>query len=234
MASALPVGKSIASWKGARRPSKECITGRYCELELFSMDAHGNDLFEAFSQDSDGKNWTYMRYGPFNDLSEFEQWAKTFCFNEPCIFYAVLDKQSGKAIGLVSYLNIQVDWGSIEVGHLNYSPLLQRTTAATEAMYLMMNYAFSELGFRRYQWQCDALNQASRNAALRLGFSFEGILRQATVYKGRSRDSAFFSIIDTEWPALKASFQRWLTSDNFDGSGRQITSLQSMHNAPVS
>ena len=143
--------------------------------------------------------------------------------NDP-LFYAILDQATNRAVGVAGYLRIDPRNGSIEVGHLGYSPLLQRTPAATEAMYLMMARAF-ELGYRRYEWKCDSLNEPSRAAALRLGFVFEGIFRQAVVVKGRNRDTAWFSVIDSEWPALKAAFVNWLAPDNFDEQGRQLARL---------
>ena len=146
------------------------------------------------------------------------------CMSNDPLFHAIVDNATGKAIGLASYLRIDPASGSIEVGHINYSPLLQRTPAATEAMYLMMQRVF-ELGYRRYEWKCDALNARSRAAAQRYGFSFEGIFRQATVYKGRNRDTAWYAIIDREWPALQAAFLQWLDPSNFDADGRQRVRL---------
>lgn len=141
------------------------------------------------------------------------------------LFYAILDKKTEKAVGLASYLRIQPKVGVLEVGHIHYSPLLQKTPLATEAMFLLMRRAFDELGYRRYEWKCDALNAGSRKAALRLGFTFEGIFRQASVYKGRSRDTAWYSVIDREWPALKEAHEAWLSPENFDAQGRQLARL---------
>jgi len=141
------------------------------------------------------------------------------------LFHAIVDSKSGKAVGVAAYMRIDRDNGVIEVGHLNFSPRLQATTAATEAMYLMMRRAFDELGYRRYEWKCDSLNEGSRRAAVRLGFVFEGIFRQAVVYKGRNRDTAWYSVLDSEWPALRAGFERWLSPDNFDEAGRQRRTL---------
>ena len=146
------------------------------------------------------------------------------CLGDDPLFHAIIDSATGKAIGVASYLRIDPASGSIEVGHINYSPLLQRTPAATEAMYLMMQRVF-ELGYRRYEWKCDALNARSRAAAQRYGFSFEGVFRQATVYKGRNRDTAWYAAIDQEWPALQAAFLQWLDPANFDQDGRQRVRL---------
>ncbi len=142
------------------------------------------------------------------------------------LFHAIVDSKSGSAVGVAAYMRIDAANGVIEVGHLNFSPRLQATTAATEAMYLMMRRAFDELGYRRYEWKCDSLNEASRRAASRLGFRFEGVFRQAVVYKGRNRDTAWYSVLDSEWPALKAGFERWLSPDNFDENGCQRRKLR--------
>ena len=171
--------------------------------------------------------WTYLLYGPFDTLERHRAWMEETCRGSDPLFYAIIDPVADKAVGLAAYLRIEPRSGSIEVGHLSYSPLLQRTPAATEAMYLLMENAF-RLGYRRYEWKCDALNAPSRAAALRLGLSFEGIFRQATVYKGRSRDTAWFAAIDKEWPALKEAFQRWLDPANFDAQGRQRTRLSDL------
>jgi RimJ/RimL family protein N-acetyltransferase len=168
--------------------------------------------------------WTYLPYGPFETIESYQHWladsAKT---NDP-LFYAIVEGSSGKAAGLASYLRIAPASGSIEVGHLSYSPSLQRTAAATEAMFLMMKRVF-ELGYRRYEWKCDALNAKSRAAAQRLGFSFEGVFRQATVYRGRNRDTAWYAAIDREWPALEMAFSQWLNPSNFDQRGAQRAQL---------
>jgi len=147
------------------------------------------------------------------------------CVGEDPLFHAIIDVKAGKAVGVASYLRIEPSVGVIEVCHIHYSPLIQKTPAATEAMYLMMKRVFDELGYRRYEWKCDALNEGSRKAARRLGFTFEGVFRQATIYKGRNRDTAWFSVIDKEWPTLKNAFENWLKPANFDVEDRQKTSL---------
>jgi len=171
--------------------------------------------------------WTYLPYGPFDTLESYRAWMEGMCRRSDPLFYAIVDRETGRAVGLAAYLRIDPASGSIEVGHLNFSPLLQRTPASTESMYLMMERAFN-LGYRRYEWKCDALNGPSRSAAQRLGFSFEGIFRQATVVKGRNRDTAWFSVIDQEWPTLKEAFQRWLHPTNFDEMGKQRARLSTM------
>ena len=175
--------------------------------------------------------WTYLPYGPFDSLDTYRAWTEEMSRRSDPLFFAIIDRNSGhpsgRVVGLASYLRIDPAAGSIEVGHLHYSPLLQRTPAATEAMFLMMERAFN-LGYRRYEWKCDALNAPSRAAAQRLGFTFEGIFRQAVVVKGRNRDTAWFSIIDAEWPALANAFRRWLDPANFDPQGKQRERLSTL------
>jgi RimJ/RimL family protein N-acetyltransferase len=194
-------------------------------LEPLSPDRHVTDLYEAFSRDSDGAMWTYLPVGPFATKAAYEDWIRDIVTKTDPQFYAIIDSASGKAVGSASLMRIVPQHGCIEVGHLAFSPLLQRTTAATEAMYLMMRRAF-ELGYRRYEWKCHSLNYPSRAAAERLGFEFEGIFRQAVVVKGHNRDTAWYSIVDTEWPQRKLAFEKWLDPANFDSSGRQLTKLR--------
>ena len=188
---------------------------------------HGEDLFEANKHDSEGKLWTYLPYGPFESFDEYFQWLKAMSAKADPQFYAIVDLGSNKALGLASYLRIAPENGSIEVGHLCYSPLLQGTVAATEAMFLMMQCAF-DMGYRRYEWKCNSLNMASCNAAKRLGFSPEGVFRQHTVVKGHNRDTAWFSVIDTEWALLKEAFTKWLSPLNFDEKGNQVKRLSDL------
>lgn len=203
------------------------MTGRWCRVEPLDLDAHAADLHEA-NLEGDGRNWTYLSSDPFDDLDAYRAWlAKTFPGDDPFL-HAIVDNATGKAVGVAAFLRIDPANGVIEVGHINYSPRLQQTVAATEAMYLMMRRVFDELGYRRYEWKCDALNAPSRAAAQRLGFTYEGTFRQALVYKGRNRDSAWFSIIDSEWPAIRESFERWLDPANFDDRGRQRTKLRAV------
>ncbi len=201
------------------------MTGRYCRVEPLDPDRHDHDLFEAFHADREDRIWTYLPYGPFHDRESLGAWLEQICRANDPKFHVIIEAGSGKAVGVASYLNIKPSTGVIEVGHINYSPALQRQPAATEAMYLMMCRVFSELGYRRYEWKCDALNARSRRAALRLGFRFEGVFRHATIYKGRNRDTAWFSIIDSEWPAVERAFSQWLAPANFDRQGRQKLAL---------
>ena len=222
-----PVGFPVVGWKPPCAPSREPIEGRLCRLEPISPATHAADLFAANALDSEGRNWTYLPYGPFQDLESYRDWIEAECLRDDPLFFAIIDLNTTKAAGVASYLRIAPASGSIEVGHINYSPLLSRTPAGTEATYLMMKYAFG-LGYRRYEWKCDALNSPSRSAAQRLVFSFEGVFRQATVYKGRNRDTAWYAAIDKEWPALRDAYKTWLNTDNFNSDGTQRKRLSDM------
>lgn len=201
----------------------ETLTGRYaCVTPI--QPVHAEDLYAAFRADRDNRIWTYLPNGPYDNLDDFRAWVdEAATWNDPLMHSILVD---GKPLGHASFLRIDPKNASIEVGFINFSPRLQRTPAATEAMYLMMAHAFDRLGYRRYEWKCDALNAPSRKAAQRLGFTYEGTFRQATHYKGRNRDTAWFSILDSEWPARKAAFQAWLDPANFDASGQQRCKLQ--------
>jgi RimJ/RimL family protein N-acetyltransferase len=222
-----PLGEIVVDWQEPPFPAREVMHGRFCRLEPLDVSKHAEQLFAANALDSHGANWTYLPYGPFESFAEYRAWLELQSGTRDPLFFAIVDHASGEAIGVASYLRISPSCGSIEVGHLNFSPKLQRMPAATEAMFLMMRHAFA-LGYRRYEWKCDSLNEASRNAALRLGLSFEGIFRQATVRKGRNRDTAWFAAIDKEWPALRGAFEKWLSPSNFDAQGRQCVSLSSL------
>ena len=220
-----PIGDAVPQWKPVAPPPRSAIEGRYCRIEPIDPERHAAQLFEAISDDQDGRSWTYMAYGPFATLPEYRTWMKSTCLGDDPLFHAIVDAGTGKAVGIASYLRIDPKFGVIETGHIHYSPRLQRTRAATEAMYLLMRRVFDELHYRRYEWKCDSLNGPSRKAAARFGFSYEGIFRQATIYKGRNRDTAWFSVVDKEWPALKAAYETWLAPANFDGEGRQKQAL---------
>ena len=203
------------------------MDGAYCRVEPLSPDKHALPLFEANQRDPEGRNWTYLPYGPFPLFEDYRAWITQCALETDTLYYAIVDKEVGHPTGVASYLRISPEAGSIEVGNLNFSPLLQGKRAATESMYLMMEKAFG-LGYRRYEWKCNSLNAPSRRAAQRLGFSFEGVFRQAWVVKGHNRDTAWYSIIDREWPLLKPVFLRWLDPTNFDKSGRQIVALSDL------
>lgn len=222
-----PVGAVVANWQGAKLPERRVLEGRLCRVEPLSAERHGDDLWAAMNRRDAERHWTYLPYGPFADISAYRTWLADVAAREDPLFFAIVDNTTARAVGVASFLRIDPGAGTIEVGHINFSPLLQRRPAASEAMFLMMRYAFS-LGYRRYEWKCDALNQPSRQAALRLGFTFEGVFRQATVVKGRNRDTAWYSIIDSEWPALETAFMTWLAPDNFDDEGHQYVALGSL------
>jgi len=222
-----PIGFSIGDWIPPVRPPAEPMIGRYCRLERLDADRDGQSLFDAYALDSEGRNWTYLPQGPFESYGEFHIWLSDMAKLDDPFFFTIIDAESQTSVGIASYLRITPPAGSIEVGHIHYSPLLQRTPAATEAMYLMMEQAFA-LGYRRYEWKCDALNAPSRMAAQRLGLSYEGVFRQATVYKQRNRDTAWYATIDREWPDLKQAFEQWLDPNNFDNDRNQKTRLSTL------
>jgi len=222
-----PIGFSIGDWTPPGRPPAEPMIGRYCRLERLDADRDGQSLFDAYALDSEGRNWTYLPHGPFENYAEFHIWLSGMAKLDDPFFFTIIDAESQTSVGIASYLRITPPAGSIEVGHIHYSPLLQRTPAATEAMYLMMEQAFA-LGYRRYEWKCDALNAPSRMAAQRLGLSYEGVFRQATVYKQRNRDTAWYATIDREWPDLKQAFEQWLDPNNFDNDRNQKTRLSTL------
>lgn len=215
-----PIGEPLSDWTPRERPPRTRMGGRWCRLEPLDPARHAAALFTANAADTDGRMWTYLTVGPFQSLEEYRAWADRAAASEDPQFHAILDAE-GRAVGVATFMRIDPAMGVIEVGNIAFSPLLQRTPAATEAMYLMMCRAFDELGYRRYEWKCDSLNAPSRAAAERLGFRYEGLFRQALIYKGRNRDTAWYSITDREWPARKAAFEAWLDPANFDAAGRQ-------------
>ena len=221
-----PIGFPLEGWESCVHPPHSIMSGKYCRLEPLGPH-HAQALYHAYRQAENDGDWTYLPYGPFDELEEYEAWVKSVYASHDTLFYAIIDLKTGQAVGIASYLRIVPRFGVIEVGHIHFTPALQKTPAATEAMYLMMYHVFEELGYRRYEWKCDALNAPSRKAARRLGFSFEGVFRQAVMYKGRNRDTAWFSIIDREWPMLKQAFETWLNDSNFDEEGQQRKSLWS-------
>jgi len=223
------LNSEVKNWKVPDCPNSLQLEGRYARLEPLSVRSHSEQIYRANSADDD--IWAYLPYGPFRTPAQYRDWVISVQNRPDPVFLAIRDKERNQWGGVASYLRITPQTGVIEVGHINYSPTLQRTRAATEAMYLMMKWAF-EAGYRRYEWKCNALNLRSCRAAERLGFSYEGIFRQAMVVKGRNRDTAWFAVIDSEWPALDAAFQTWLAVDNFDADARQITRLRDL-TAPI-
>lgn len=213
-----PLGTPVPDWIAPPAPQGEVLAGRYARLEPLSAEQHAALLFRSYA--GHDHLWDYMPQGPFSSASQYHRWVRDHAGKPDPFFYAIQNLETGNWEGVASYLRVTPEAGSIEVGYITYSPALQRTRAATEAMYLMMRWAF-EAGYRRYEWKCNALNLGSRRAAQRLGFSYEGIFRQATVVKGRNRDTAWFAAIDAEWPALKEAFEAWLSPSNFDAAGQQ-------------
>jgi len=218
-------GWPVPGWMPPPRPGPAVMTGRWVRLERLDPAAHAADLHRANS--ADAAIWDYLPYGPFADLAGYAAWAQTMAPLADPMFYAMRDLATGHCGGVASYLRIAPEAGTIEVGHINLAAQMQRTPAATEAMALMMGWAFAA-GYRRYEWKCNALNARSRRAAERLGLSYEGVFRQAAVIKGRNRDTAWFAAIDSEWPALTAAFAAWLDPDNFDAAGRQRRALSAL------
>ena len=221
----LPIGFAV-KFKKAKFPSKKKLIGKYCFLEPINIRKHSKDLYKNYSLDKKNVIWAYLPYGPFKSHGSFKKWLKSFCLNKDPFFYAIYSKKHNQYCGMASYLRITPEHGSIEVGHINYSPILQNTTEGTETMYLMMKNVFDDLGYRRYEWKCDNLNKRSKRSALRLGFKFEGIFRQMFIFKGKNRDSAWYSIIDKEWPNYKKKYLFYLKKSNFTKANRQRKKLK--------
>ena len=192
---------------------------------------HATGLLAAFKADHDDVIWDYLPYGPFDDIAAFRAFLEANCLGDDPMFHTIIDLVTDRPVGMASYLRPDPANGVIEVGHINFSPLMQRRPAATEAMYLMMRQVFADWGYRRYEWKCNDLNDRSKRAALRLGFSYEGLFRQAAVVKGHNRDTAWFSILDSEWPVAAAAFEAWLAPGNFDAAGRQRRGLADIRNS---
>ena len=221
----LPIGPPVDATP-ARRPEAVSLAGRFGSVERLDVARHGDSLWEALS--GHDRLWTYMSYGPLADRTAFLGWLEERQALADPFYYAVVDR-SRRAVGVQTLVAIRPDMRTVEVGHIVLGPALQRTPLATEAQYLLARYVFETLGYRRYEWKCNALNAASYRAALRFGFAFEGVFRNHMIVKGRSRDSAWFAMIETDWPARKAAFERWLAPDNFDAAGRQRTSLRELN-----
>ena len=223
MRDARPIGPAVTGWTPPPAPGPDLVLeGRHVRLEHLSAQAHAALLFREI--EGEDWLWDYMPVGPFNSAAQFHRFVHETEGSRDPLFLAIRARGDDRVVGFASFLRITPEAGSIEVGFILMSPRLQRTPAATEAMFLMMQWAF-DAGYRRYEWKCDALNRPSRRAAQRFGFSYEGVFRQATVYKGRNRDTAWFAVIDADWPALKEAFQVWLAPSNFDGEGQQKESL---------
>jgi RimJ/RimL family protein N-acetyltransferase len=225
MAEKRMLGAKLVGWVPPAKPGPDRIDGQYAALEQLDANAHAGDLYRAMSVDD--TIWDYLPYGPFGSSSRYHRWIKETGMGADPLFYAIKDRETGRFGGVASYLRITPDMGTIEVGHICLAPEIQRSRVSTEAMFLMMQWAF-EAGYRRYEWKCNALNMPSRRAAQRLGFSYEGIFRQAIVVKGRNRDTAWFAVIDKEWPALREAYSAWLSPANFTAAGKQRESLSDL------
>ena len=214
----------LSNWKAPPFPERKVLQGRYCRLEPLDVGRHGGDIAEAFA--GADSVWTYLPVPQPKNRGAYEALLASMVQNKDiCPFAAIVD---GKAMGHMWMMEIRPAHGVFEVGWITYAPSLQRTRAATEAVYLIGDYGFG-LGYRRYEWKCNNRNEPSKRAALRFGFKYEGLFRQHQVVKGENRDTAWYSIIDSEWPARKRAFERWLSSENFDAQGRQKVSLSSLN-----
>ena len=219
-----PLGAELPGWTPPPAPARGVLAGTRVRLEPLDAARHAPALHAAFAADAQGATWTYLPYGPFADAQAYADWAQGYAGVADPMLFAIVETIAGQPAGVAAYLRIDPRNGCIEIGHLAFAPSLQRTPAATEAIFLMIDHALA-LGYRRVEWKCNALNAASRRAAQRLGFSFEGVFRQAAVVKGRNRDTAWYAILDTEWPALRTAHVHWLAAGNFDAHGRQRSAL---------
>jgi RimJ/RimL family protein N-acetyltransferase len=220
-----PIGPPLEGWSERQSPRRVALTGRYCRVMPVDVARDTAALFEGYMLAADGRDWTYLSQERPTSLTSFREYlAKNAASSDP-LHYAIIDTASERAVGTAALMRIEPLHGVIEVGYITFTPQLKRTRASSEAMYLLMRYVFDELGYRRYEWKCDSLNAPSRAAAKRYGFEFEGIFRQAIVYKGRSRDTAWFSIIDRDWPRIRTAFEIWLSPENFDAAGQQRRAL---------
>ncbi|WP_225748460.1 GNAT family N-acetyltransferase [Eikenella sp. Marseille-P7795] len=223
-----PIGESLPGYTPGERPTAEVLSGRYCRLEKLSAARHGADLYAVYGPDSPLPNWTYLPLDPVADAAELGALLHKLEQSADPYYFAIIDQADGRAVGTMALMRVDTANRVIEVGWVIYSERLKRSRIASEAQFLLSQYVFETLCYRRYEWKCDALNQASRRAAERLGFRFEGVFRQAVVYKGRNRDTAWFAMLDSEWPQIKRRMQRWLAEENFDAQGRQRVPLQEM------
>lgn len=220
-----PVGEKLLDWQPRQHPERVELKGHYCSLTPLRPE-HAAALFTAYQLAEDTRSWTWLLREPDANAEDFTAWVESVCELSDPMHFTVIDNQTQAPVGTLALMRIDPKNGVIEVGHVHFSPLLSRTPMSTEAQYLLMRYVFDELGYRRFEWKCNSLNEPSRRAALRLGFQYEGRFRQALVVKGHNRDTDWFSIIDTEWKALDRAFQNWLAADNFSADGKQLRSLE--------
>ena len=220
------IGESVVGHTSGKLPAIDFLEGRYARIEALSVEKHAEDLLAAYGPDSPHEMWTYLFQEPVADMEELVNLLNQMLARKDRFFYAILDRETGKSLGTFSLMRIDQNNRVIEVGTVIFSPELRGTRIGTEAQYLLARYVFEELNYRRYEWKCDAFNLPSRKAAERLGFIYEGTFRQAVIYKGRTRDTNWLSMIDKDWPKVKARFESWLSPDNFDENGKQLKSLR--------
>jgi len=218
------VGDAVPGWEGAGPLPVTPLSGRACRLEALNADRHSDDLFLAWQRADDARDWTWLGAARPDTRQATWRWVEDKVTDDTLIPWAVIDLVSGRAVGVVCFMRIDRPNGVVEIGHVTWSPLIKRTLMSTEAQWLLLNAAFAA-GYRRVEWKCDSLNAASRAAAERLGFTYEGRFRQAMVRNGRNRDTDWFSLLDREWPRINAALTRWMAVDNFDAQGRQIQRL---------
>jgi RimJ/RimL family protein N-acetyltransferase len=228
-----PIGEPV-DLHAAKRPERIVLSGRAVTLVPLSAESHADALFEGANGGDQDRVWTYLFDGPSTDRAAFRANIEAKAKSDDPLFFAIVDKASGKAVGYQTFLRIEPQHGVIEVGNIMYAPAMQRSIGATEAQYLFARYVFDELGYRRYEWKCNDLNAPSKRAALRFGFTFEGVFRQHMIVKGRNRDTAWFAMLDSEWPARRAAFEQWLAPANFDASGRQKVALSTLNGMEAS
>ncbi len=220
-----PIGPAIENWTARTLPTRTPLIGRTCRIEPVDVERHSKDLFAAYNAAPDDRDWTYLPSELPTNTAAFAAYLAGMAASSDPLHYTIIDSDIGKAVGTASHMRIDPENGAIEIGFIRWSPLMQRRVTGTEAIYLLMRRVFDEMGYRRYEWKCDSLNKRSRTAAIRYGFKFEGIFRNAAVIKNRSRDTAWFSITDDEWPRVKAAFEKWLLPSNFDDKGKQRSTL---------
>lgn len=218
--------RDLSRWTPRPRPTADVITGRWCRLERLDPERHGDDLFAASTAPGAEDRFRYLFEPPPQDRAEFGQWITRAAAGEDPRFYAVIDSATGRAQGRQALMRITPEHGVIEIGSILWGPSIARTRVATEALYLFAAHTFDTLGYRRFEWKCDALNEPSRRAALRFGFTFDGVFRQHMVVKGKNRDTAWYAITDAEWLRVKAGMECWLEPENFNSAGRQKRRLQ--------
>ncbi|WP_019340901.1 GNAT family N-acetyltransferase [Stutzerimonas stutzeri] len=224
--------QTLTGWQPVPIPPRAPLMGQYVDLEPLSLSQHGDDLWDALQGAGDPVLWDYLPYGPFLERAAFDRWLGDCATSADPMFFTVIDRRRRQAVGLLSFMRITPAHGCIEIGHVVFGPAMQRSPASTEAIYLLARLALVELGYRRLEWKCNAENARSMRAATRLGFSYEGLFRQHMLIKGRNRDTAWFALLDHQWPACGEALERWLQADNFDAHGQQRRRLEALRGDP--